>query len=278
MPNVFISYRRDDSAYAANSIKEKLEDAFGASSVFFDIDKIPIGVDFREHINSAVAKCDMLLVLIGDRWIEQDAGTGARRLDDPADFVRLEIEAAIKREIPLIPVLIGKASMPAEDSLPAPLRELAFRNAAEVRSGRDQAHHLKQLIKGLQQLADSQTRKSPIGKQSDKSRKKKRPVKQKPHPTPEPTSKSSSAKKTYNPELLVNVLESIKSGLLSLVCALLIGLVPGVLLALTCSAIISFAGPFWNFDAAAIIEPYWNMGLVSCVLFCATAVWFFDFS
>lgn len=107
MAQIFISYRREDSAYVAGMLSEKLQDRFGKGPVYLDIDNIPFGVDFREHINSAVGQCDMLLALIGDAWITTRTNDGRRRLDNPADFVRLEIESALARNIPVVPVLLS---------------------------------------------------------------------------------------------------------------------------------------------------------------------------
>ena len=117
MPKVFISYRREDTAALAGRIYDRLSLHFGRASVFMDIDTIPFGVDFRQHINEVVSQCDVLLALIGDRW----AGVlpdGERRLDDPADFVRMEIETALNRGILVVPLLIGRVSMPSTTELP----------------------------------------------------------------------------------------------------------------------------------------------------------------
>lgn len=149
MPRIFISYRRDDTGYIAGMLAERLEEVFGKEAVFIDVDAIPLGVDFREYLNQAVAKSDLMLALIGDDWLNVKNTQGSRRLDDPADFVRIEIEAALKQKIPVIPVLLAQANMPLESELPPSLQSLAFRNAAEIRSGRDLNHHIEQLIKGL---------------------------------------------------------------------------------------------------------------------------------
>lgn len=83
MPKLFISYRREDSAYPAHSICERLKSHFGKDSVFIDVDTIPYGVDFRKHLNEAVAKCDVLLAVIGSKWPDSKQEDGSRRLDDP---------------------------------------------------------------------------------------------------------------------------------------------------------------------------------------------------
>lgn len=149
MPRIFISYRRDDAGYIAGMLAERLEDVFGSDSVFIDVDAIPLGVDFREYLNQAVAKSELMLALIGNEWLNVKNAQGLRRLDDPADFVRIEIEAALKRSIPVVPVLLEQARMPLETELPPSLQPLAFRNAAEIRSGRDLNYHIEQLIRGI---------------------------------------------------------------------------------------------------------------------------------
>jgi len=153
MTKIFISYRRDDSSYIAGMINERLEKHFGPNSVFLDIDSIPLGLDFRKHISDSVGQCNVLLALIGDSWINLTNDQGSRRLDDPTDFVRLEVESALKRDIPVIPVLVGKARMPSATELPSSLRELAFRNAAEVRAGLDLQEHLTRLVRGIDLLS-----------------------------------------------------------------------------------------------------------------------------
>jgi TIR domain len=150
MAKIFISYRRNDSAYIAAMVNEKVQHHFGPNSVFFDIDAIPLGVDFRKHIGDAVGQCDVLLLIIGDHWMEQSDDRGHRRLDDPGDYVRIEIESALKRNIPVIPVLVGEAMMPSPNDLPAPIQDIVFRNAAEIRAGSNLRQHLDRLIRDLE--------------------------------------------------------------------------------------------------------------------------------
>jgi hypothetical protein len=145
MAHLFLSYRREDAGYVAGLLAERLRQAFGPGSVFMDVDTIPLGVDFRAHVQEAVARCDVLLALVGDGWLT------TRRIDDPGDLVRVEIETALARGIPVVPVLVGKARMPAPEDLPPSLEPLAFRNATELRSGRDLEHHVEVLIAGLRE-------------------------------------------------------------------------------------------------------------------------------
>jgi len=154
MPKIFISYRREDSEHVAGRIYDRLAPHFGRDNVFLDIDAIPFGVDFREYLDQAVGQCDVLLAIIGKQWLDirhkEGLRGGTRRLDDPADFVRIEILSALIRKIPVIPVLVGRATMPGEQDLPEQLRGLAYRNAAEVRSGRDFHDHINRLIRGVE--------------------------------------------------------------------------------------------------------------------------------
>ena len=118
MARIFVSYRRQDSPYVAAVLKDRLERQFGEHSVFLDIDNIPIGADFREHIDLAVQQCDVMLVLIADAWLKVMPGKERNRLFDPQDFVRAEIEAAFRRTIPIVPVLAENAQMPSPEDLP----------------------------------------------------------------------------------------------------------------------------------------------------------------
>jgi hypothetical protein len=149
MEQIFISYRRGPTGYVATLLAEELKERFGANAVFMDVDNIPYGVDFREHIHAAVSECQVLLVLIGDDWLTSKLPSGMRRLDVPDDFVRVEIEAALQRNIPVVPVLTDVANMPAEAELPLSLRTLAFRNAAELRSGSNLKAQMQALISQL---------------------------------------------------------------------------------------------------------------------------------
>ncbi|MGD8446906.1 MAG: hypothetical protein PVI42_19555 [Desulfobacterales bacterium] len=125
-----------------------LVDHFGSESIVFDIDAIPLGADFREYLNQEVSKCEILLAVMGDQWLE----ILKQRLDQPNYFVRIEIQAALKRGIPVVPILVGKKSVPNEKDLPPKLTKLSYRQAAEVRAGADLQSHLNRLIEGLYRL------------------------------------------------------------------------------------------------------------------------------
>lgn len=132
-PNrIFICYRREDSAGVAGRIYDRLAQTFGRNAVFKDVDSIPLGINFRDYIDSAVNRCDLVLVVIGKRWVEATDKDGSRRLDDAEDSVRVEIETALRRNIPIIPLLVQNASMPPRASLPPSLKELTYRNGMSV--------------------------------------------------------------------------------------------------------------------------------------------------
>jgi len=136
MSAVFVSYRRADAQGWAGRLGEDLAEAFGDVARFFDLASIPPGADFLVEIEGAIAKADASLVLIGPRWLDAADAVGARRLDNPDDVVRLEIASALARSIPVIPVLLGGASMPRSTDLPEPLQPLARRNAVELSDSR----------------------------------------------------------------------------------------------------------------------------------------------
>jgi hypothetical protein len=133
---IFISYRRDETAYPAGWLFDRLAQHFGAGQIFKDVDSIELGDDFVQVITSAVGSCDVLLALIGDQWLTIADAQGRRRLDDPADFVRLEIQAALKRHVRIVPILVDGARMPDADELPPGLTDLARRQALELSPNR----------------------------------------------------------------------------------------------------------------------------------------------
>jgi TIR domain len=128
MSGIFISYRREDSTAYARLLSEDLGDVFGPNLVFRDVDTMGPGVDFPTAIAEAVNECDVLLALIGERWLTAELG-GRRRIDDENDYVRLEIQAALDRGILVVPVLLEDTRMPSRAELPGPLAKLADRNA-----------------------------------------------------------------------------------------------------------------------------------------------------
>jgi hypothetical protein len=128
---VFISYRRRETAGHAGRLYDRLAEHFGDERVFMDLRMEP-GLDFVEQIDEAVTHCDALLSLIGAQWLDMRDAHGRRRLDDPNDFARLEVEAALARDVRVIPVLLQDAKMPEPEDLPESLAPLARRHAIEL--------------------------------------------------------------------------------------------------------------------------------------------------
>ncbi len=129
---VFVSYRRDDSADATDRLADALAAHFGPDRIFVDIDNIDLGADFAQVIENWVASCDALVVVIGPRWLTTVDRSGNKRLDDPHDYVRLEVEAGLLRGVRVIPVLIHGAEMPSAEDLPESMRSLQRRNALQI--------------------------------------------------------------------------------------------------------------------------------------------------
>lgn len=150
MKKVFISYRRQDSQYQADRLHAALK-AFVPDfrrNIFIDVDNIPIGTDFPDYLDGQVAQCDVLLALIGPTWLDSRAPSGERRLDDPHDFVRIEIASALRRGIPVAPVLLDGTPVPSADALPEDLKPLARRNGVELKRLSFDAD-VARLIRGL---------------------------------------------------------------------------------------------------------------------------------
>src|SRR5277367_985603 len=118
MGSIFISYRRDDAEGQAGRLYDDLVAEFGPDSVFMDVAAIQPGRDFRKAIDQSLSSCGAFLSVIGRGWLTAKDASGQRRLDDSADFVRVETATALKRDIPLIPVLVQGASTPKAEQLP----------------------------------------------------------------------------------------------------------------------------------------------------------------
>ena len=146
---IFINYRRGDEPGFTHALLCRLEQAFPAERLFIDVDNIPPGEDFVQALESQVAQCDALLAVIGNGWLDAADELGSRRLDDPNDFVRIEIESALKQGKRVIPVLVHEARMPRPDELPEAIRPLATRNAVRLTHERFRAD-VQGLIKALQ--------------------------------------------------------------------------------------------------------------------------------
>lgn len=145
---IFISYRREDTADISGRIYDRLVQRFGPKAIFKDVDSIPLGVDFKQYLEKQVEQCNVLLAVIGKSWLRKR--TGKRRLDDPRDFVRIEIASALRRGIRVIPLMVSKALMPPEADLPEDLRALVFRNFIQIRPDPDFHHDMNRLIKELE--------------------------------------------------------------------------------------------------------------------------------
>lgn len=130
---LFISYRREDSAAYAGRVFDRLEREFGRDQLFMDVDAIPLGSKFADVIKNHIDHSAVVLVIIGSRWFEARDETGARRLDDPNDLVRLEVSIALRGNIALIPILLDGAHFPKLSQLPMDLQELPSRQALPVR-------------------------------------------------------------------------------------------------------------------------------------------------
>jgi eukaryotic-like serine/threonine-protein kinase len=161
LSGIFISYRRSDNPDATGRIYDRLIAEFGKAQVFKDVDSIPLGMDFRGHLNDIVGGCAVVLAIIGPGWADTRSSAGQRRLEDPDDFVRIELEAALARGIPVVPVLVGNATMPGVSQLPATLAELAYRQSIQVRPDPDFHNDATRLVSALQAVLDPGAPKKP---------------------------------------------------------------------------------------------------------------------
>jgi len=150
---IAISYRRQDSSPVAGRLYDRLQAEFGKGSVFMDFDSIPYGVDFREHIKQTLQRAKVVVAIIGPEWTGGKVPSD-RRIDDPTDFVRLEVASALENGIPIIPVLVNNTPMPDAKSLPPELEGLAFRNGLALDTGIDFHHHADRLIAGIHRVVD----------------------------------------------------------------------------------------------------------------------------
>ncbi len=160
MPRIFISYRRADSITITGRIYDRLVAEYSDRNVFKDVDDIPLGADFRRVLDEEVGSCDVLLVIIGPQWLTLEEN-GQRRLDNPDDFVRIEVEAGLNRnDVLVIPVLVKGAGMPSSADLPPTMRELAYRNGAVVRDDPDFHRDMNRLIKQINEYMKARPKKA----------------------------------------------------------------------------------------------------------------------
>lgn|GEM_PF-1107170 len=146
---VFISYRRADSSISVGRLYERLVKEFGSELIFRDIDSIPLGANFKEYLADVIRGCMVSVVMIGPQWLSMQDDFKRRRLDNPDDFVRVEIEMALMIGIPVIPVLVDGAFMPSTSDLPPSLAPLVFCNGLALRTDPDFVNDTARLISGL---------------------------------------------------------------------------------------------------------------------------------
>jgi hypothetical protein len=145
MSDICISYRRADSQAITGRIFDRLTGYYGKNAVFIDIDNIPAGTDFRQHLARTLRRATVLLAIVGPKWLGAGKG-GPDRIHDESDPVRVELETALRNGLTIIPVLIGNRKMPTATQVPASLKEFVFINAVTVDPGVDFDHHMQRLI------------------------------------------------------------------------------------------------------------------------------------
>jgi hypothetical protein len=150
MALIFLSYRHEDTRWIIGHIYDRLEARFGKTCIFLDREAIPAGFDFRDRIETVLSDCGVMLAIIGPQWKGMGT-TGGSRISEEGDYVRIEIETALKRNIPVIPVLIDRLPMPKADELPGGLQPLAFLIGAELDTERDFDVHIARLILAIEQ-------------------------------------------------------------------------------------------------------------------------------
>ncbi|MEO6082493.1 MAG: toll/interleukin-1 receptor domain-containing protein [Umezawaea sp.] len=148
MPRVFLSYRKSDSVYATAAVADRVARQFGQENVFRDRDSLPLGVAYPRRILSVLERSDIVLALVGAAWLDVRDGAGRRRLDDPEDWVRMELRMAFEREIPVVPVLLDGTPMPEARLLPADIAALNLSTYWHVRHQSFESD-VRGLIRGL---------------------------------------------------------------------------------------------------------------------------------
>src|ERR1700726_697180 len=151
---IFISYRRQDASYPAGRLYDNLHNRFPQNEIFMDVDSLKPGIDFVQTIEERVGACDVLVAVIGKHWLSAADEEGRRRLDNPEDYVRLEVGTALKRGVRVIPALVEGASMPQPSQLPEDLKPLARRNALNVSHDRFRADS-ERLIDSVEEVLEA---------------------------------------------------------------------------------------------------------------------------
>jgi WD40 repeat protein len=162
MPKITISYRRADSEAMTGRIFDRLIAHYGKEAIFRDIDDIPPGIDFRVHINETLRKTHLMLAIVGPQWLGA-AAAGLERIQEESDPVRVEVETALRRRLPIIPVLIGVTPMPSAEQLPPSLKDFSFRNAVKVDTGQDFNYHMDRLIRAMDLMLVQPGKPAPSG-------------------------------------------------------------------------------------------------------------------
>ncbi|HEY7341077.1 MAG TPA: toll/interleukin-1 receptor domain-containing protein [Ktedonobacterales bacterium] len=152
MAGIFISYRRSDTGASCGRIADSLRAVFGASAVFRDLHDIPGGMDFRTSLNAALDRSAVVIVLIGPSWATTADTTGQRRLFDPNDVVRAEIQSALARNMRIFPVLVQGAGMPAVAELPADIANIHYLNAHVIHDDPHYAPDMDRLIQNIARI------------------------------------------------------------------------------------------------------------------------------
>jgi hypothetical protein len=146
--SIFISYRRNDSGDIAGRLYDRLRDILGENAVFWDVYSMRAAHDFRTQMEASLNRCHVFLCVMGDQWAGP-SGANTRLIDDPADYVRIEVETALRRGVPVIPVFVRGAQMPPPAFFPETLKELAFRHGLPLRADPDFPRDLAHLISEL---------------------------------------------------------------------------------------------------------------------------------
>jgi Ankyrin repeats (many copies)/TIR domain len=154
MTKLFVSYRRSDSADAAGRIYDRLVAEFSRENVFKDVDCIPLSASFPDYLRDTLRKANAVLVVIGPTWLTTASESRESRLQDPADYVRMEVETALRLGIPTIPVTVSNAVMPQVHELPGTLLELCARNGQAVRPDPDFHRDMDRLVARLRVVLD----------------------------------------------------------------------------------------------------------------------------
>lgn len=169
---IFISYRRTDSPNISGRIYDRLVSDFGAENIFKDVDNIPLGVDFEAYLNDQIIACDVVIAVIGRQWLSMADEAGNRRIMQDADFVRMEIDSALKNNIPVVPVFVNGVTVLDNSLLPPSLLALPKQNGIPVRPDPDFHKDMERLITGLRYFAGAQKLSAsavPVGKENIQS-------------------------------------------------------------------------------------------------------------